>query len=105
MEGAAQSGQVVMASMDVGWSDVGSWSALLEGIGARGEGGVVQPGETVDVGSDDLVVRRVGGRLGVIAPAGPGSMTALQPIAVLRGAAPDLERIRAMIERCAAAGG
>ena len=105
MEGAAQSGQVVMASMDVGWSDVGSWSALLEGIGARGEGGVVQPGETVEVGSDDLVVRRVGGRLGVIAPAGPGSMTALQPIAVLRGAAPDLERIHAMIERCAAAGG
>src|SRR6478752_6590339 len=36
MEGAAQNGQVVMAAMDVGWSDLGSWSALLGAIGARG---------------------------------------------------------------------
>jgi hypothetical protein len=34
MEGAAQSGQVVMASMDVGWSDLGSWTALLAALGA-----------------------------------------------------------------------
>ena len=38
MEGAAQSGDVVMGSMDVGWSDLGSWSALLEALGARGHG-------------------------------------------------------------------
>ena len=37
MEGAAQSGQVVMASMDVGWSDLGSWTALLAALGARGD--------------------------------------------------------------------
>ena len=49
MEGAAQSGQVVMAAMDVGWSDIGSWSALLAALGARGTGAVVQAGETVDV--------------------------------------------------------
>ena len=54
MEGAAQSGQVVMASMDVGWSDLGSWSALLAAIGARGTGAVVQAGETVEVEHDDL---------------------------------------------------
>ena len=36
MEGAAQSGQVVMASMDVGWSDLGSWTALLAALGGRG---------------------------------------------------------------------
>ena len=29
MEGAAQDHQVVMGSMDVGWSDLGSWTALL----------------------------------------------------------------------------
>ena len=40
MEGAARNGQVVMASMDVGWSDLGSWSALLAAIGARGDGTV-----------------------------------------------------------------
>ena len=38
MEGAAQSGQVVMASMDVGWSDLGSWSALLAALGATRHG-------------------------------------------------------------------
>ena len=57
-------------------------------LGARGEGAVVQAGETVEVGDDDLVVRRVDGRLGVIAPPERGSMTATQPIAVLRGSAP-----------------
>jgi mannose-1-phosphate guanylyltransferase len=105
MEGAARNGQVVMASMDVGWSDLGSWTALLAAIGARGEGAVVQAGETVQVAGDDLVVRRVDGRLGVIAPPERGSMTATQPIAVLRGTAPDIDRVRDLIERCADAGG
>ena len=105
LEGAARNGQVVMASMDVGWSDLGSWTALLAAIGARGEGAVVQAGETVHVERDDLVVRRVDGRLGVIAPPERGSMTAAQPIAVLRGAAPDIDLITALIERCAQAGG
>jgi mannose-1-phosphate guanylyltransferase len=105
MEGAARNGQVVMASMDVGWSDLGSWTALLAAIGARGEGSVVQAGETVQVDGDDLVVRRVGGQLGVIAPPERGSMTATQPIAVLRGTAPDIDRVRDLIARCAEAGG
>ncbi len=100
MEAAARDRQVVMGSMDVGWSDLGSWTALLAGIGARGDGGVVQAGETVTVEHGDLVVRRVDGRLGVIVPPERGSMTATQPIAVLRGAAPDIERIRALIDRC-----
>ena len=65
----------------------------------------MQAGETVSVDDDDLVVRRVDGRLGVIAPLERGSMTATQPIAVLRGSAPDLPLIRALIDRCAARGG
>jgi mannose-1-phosphate guanylyltransferase len=105
MEGAAKTGRVVMGSMDVGWSDLGSWTALLAAIGARGEGAVVQAGETVQVDDDDLVVRRVDGRLGVIAPPERGSMTATQPIAVLRGTAPDIDRVRDLIERCAEGGG
>jgi len=105
MEGSARAGRVVMGAMDVGWSDLGSWTALLAAIGARGEGAVVQAGETVQVDGDDLVVRRVDGRLGVIAPPERGSMTATQPIAVLRGTAPDIDRVRDLIERCAEAGG
>lgn len=105
MEGAARAGRVVMGAMDVGWSDLGSWTALLAAIDARGEGAVVQPGETVSVERDDLVVRRVAGRLGVIAPPERGSMTAAQPIAVLRGSAPDIDIVNALIERCAQVGG
>jgi mannose-1-phosphate guanylyltransferase len=105
MEGAARNGQVVMATMDVGWSDLGSWTTLLTAIGAHGEGAIVQAGETVDVDDGDLVVRRVDGRLGVIAPPERGSMTATQPIAVLRGSAPDIALIRGLIDRCSEAGG
>ena len=103
MEGAAQSGQVVMASMDVGWSDLGSWSALLAAIGVRGSGAVVQAGETVEVENDDLIVRRIGGRLGVIAPPERGRMTAAQPIAVLRGSGPDRPTVERLLERCSEA--
>ena len=100
MEGAAQSGQVVMASMDVGWSDLGSWSSLLTALGARGTGAVVQAGETAEVEDDDLVVRRIGGRLGVIAPPERGRMTATQPIAILRGTGPDRAIVEDLLERC-----
>jgi mannose-1-phosphate guanylyltransferase len=101
MEGAAQSGQVVMAAMDVGWSDLGSWSALLAGLGARGTGAVVQAGETIEVEHDDLIVRRIGDRLGVIAPPERGRMTATQPIAILRGTGPDRSTVERLLERCA----
>lgn len=104
MESAARDGHVVMGSVDVGWSDLGSWTSLLAAIGARGEGTVVQPGETVEVAADDLVIRRVDGRLGIINPE-RGSMTAAQPVAVLRGAAADRGAITALIERCAEPGG
>ena len=60
MEGAAQDGQVVMAAMDVGWSDLGSWSALLGAIGARGTGAVVQAGD--DGRGRDGRPRRAAGR-------------------------------------------
>ena len=100
MEGAAQSGQVAMASMDVGWSDLGSWTALLAALGARGTGAVVQAGESVEVDHDDLIVRRTSGRLGVIAPPERGRMTATKPIAILRGTGPDRSIVEDLLERC-----
>lgn len=100
MESAAQSGHVVMASMDVGWSDLGSWTALLAALGARGSGAVVQAGETVEVEDHDLIVRRTGGRLGVIAPPERGRMTATKPIAILRGTGPDRALVEELLERC-----
>ena len=100
MEGAARDGRVVMAAMDVGWSDIGNWTALLAAIGVPGTGEVVQAGERVEVAKGDLVVRRVNGRPGVVEPPESGSMTALQPIAVLRGAASGADRIEDMLRRC-----
>src|SRR5262249_19370829 len=67
MEGAAADHRVVMGAMDVGWSDLGGWSALLAALAGGNAGGatgrVVQTGETVSVGDDDLVVRPRDGHL------------------------------------------
>lgn len=101
MEGSAARGQVVMGAMEVGWSDLGSWTALLGAIDAHGTGLVVKAGETVEVSTDDLVIRRTDGRLGVISPIEPGRMTAVQPIAVLRSTARDRAKVEALLERCA----
>ena len=100
MEAAARDGRVVMAAMDVGWSDIGSWSALLGAIGAAGTADLVQAGETVETAAGDLVVRRLNGRLGLVPVIESGSMTALQTIAVLRGATADATRIEDMLRRC-----
>lgn len=73
MESAAADHQVVMAAMDVGWSDLGSWTALLGALaggtadGATGR--VVQTGETLELGPDDLVIRAADGKL--IVESGP----------------------------------
>ena len=99
MESAARDGKVVMGSMDVGWSDIGSWTELLAAVSAGGTGSVVQPGDRIDVNADDLVVRRADGAVRVIRPLQAGNMTATQPIAVLRGADP--RAVEALLARCA----
>jgi mannose-1-phosphate guanylyltransferase len=67
MESAAADHRVVMASMDVGWSDLGSWGALLGAIAGHelgaATGRVVQTGETFRLDDGDLVVRAVNDRL------------------------------------------
>ncbi|HEY8439585.1 MAG TPA: sugar phosphate nucleotidyltransferase [Candidatus Limnocylindrales bacterium] len=78
MESAAGDHRVVMAAMDVGWSDLGSWTALLAAIGGEDADGaagrVVQTGETIHLAPDDLVIRTVGGHLVVDDPAAfPGA--------------------------------
>jgi mannose-1-phosphate guanylyltransferase len=98
MESAARDGRVVMAGMEVGWSDIGSWSALLEATGAGGTGAVVRPGEAIDVAPEDLIVRRADGAIRVLRPLQGGSMTATQPIAVLRGADP--AAVEVLLARC-----
>lgn len=108
MESAAADHQVVMGAMDVGWSDLGSWTALLKAIagdridGATGR--VVQTGETIDLGPDDLVVRPAGGRL--VVESGPavagdagGTIVADGVWAHLAGARHLIEEVRGLLDR------
>lgn len=97
MESAARDGRVVMAAMDVGWSDLGSWSALLAALGADATGRVVQANEPADALADDLIIERVGGRLTV--ESGPRGILATTPTALLRGAAPDRDIVEALVDR------
>lgn len=101
MEHAADAGRVVMGAMDVGWSDLGSWTALLSDLGGAGTGRVVQAGETADAGPDDLVVERVAGRL--TATGGPRGILATTPTALLTGAAASRSIIDALLERVSVA--
>jgi mannose-1-phosphate guanylyltransferase len=103
MEPAASEGIVVMGGMHVGWSDLGSWTALLARLGARGTGRVVPPGEAARAGPTDLVVARVDGRL--VLDDGPRDILASAPVAVLEGTAPDRAIVEALISRVSAAEG
>ncbi len=103
MEPAATAGLVVMAAMEVGWTDVGTWPALLEVLGAPGiDGAVVEPGTSVLTAEGDLVIAK--GPSGItVRDVGEGTITADAPIALLRGARPHLPVVQALLDRCAAA--
>jgi len=102
MEGAAADHRVVMAAMDVGWSDLGSWSALVRAIAGGNDRGatgrVVQSGESIEVGPNDLVVRPVDGRLGVDSPP-RGTIVADGVWAHLAGARHLGAEVRALLDR------
>ena len=108
MESAATDQRVVMGAMAVGWSDLGSWTALLAAIsGDRTDGAtgrVVQTGETIALGPDDLVVRPAGGRLVVesgpsLAGGADGPIVADGVWAHLAGARHLETDVRALLER------
>jgi mannose-1-phosphate guanylyltransferase len=101
MEAAAADGRVIMGAMDVGWSDLGSWTQLLEAIGIRGaEGRVVQAGASDAAGDDDLVVRRVDGQL--VLDSGPrdGILDASGPSAILAQGRAHRAVVEALLARC-----
>jgi mannose-1-phosphate guanylyltransferase/mannose-6-phosphate isomerase len=62
LEPAAAAGRVAMLSADVGWSDLGSWSALRNALAAQGgavtdePAGVVGRGPRSDLGSERTLV-------------------------------------------------
>jgi mannose-1-phosphate guanylyltransferase len=108
MESAAADHRVVMGAMDVGWSDLGSWTALLAAIAGDRVGGatgrVVQTGETIEVGPDDLIVHSVEGRLvveaGPVVAGGSGGTIAADGVwAHLAGAAHLVGEVESLLDR------
>lgn len=69
MEPASLDGRVAVVPTDVGWSDLGSWAALLDALAADAidTDGVValsgDGGQSMDVGSRNVLVSTQGGRL------------------------------------------
>ncbi len=110
MEPAAATGQVVMGSMDVGWSDLGSWTPLLGELGGRGRarrparrGGRGRRRRTSWSGA-------IAGRLARGRPARqprPGRYDGRVdwPVALLTGARPRQARIEALLDRVPNPGG
>jgi len=103
MEPAGAAGEVVMATLDVGWSDVGTWPALLEVLGATGiDAEVVEAGSTEAVTARDLLVER--GAVGLVVRDAPdGRIVPENPIALLREARTARPVVQALLDRCAAA--
>ena len=99
MEGAASDRRVAMASMSVGWSDLGSWTQLLAALGGTGAGRVVSPNEEAHADEADLVIERIAGRLSVTG--GPRDILAANPVALLVGAATNRVPVDALVARVA----
>jgi len=100
MEPAAADGLVVMAGMDVGWSDVGTWRALLDALvgGYDGAARVVPPTESAALASDDLaVLRSEDNRL--VLESGPAELRSAQPIGLLPAARPHAGALTQLLAR------
>jgi mannose-1-phosphate guanylyltransferase len=63
LEPASLEGIVGVVPMDVGWSDLGSWAALMDALVDSTASSVVTRGDTLDVGSTSLLVESETGRL------------------------------------------
>ncbi len=55
-EPAAADGRMAVVPLDAGWSDIGSWSALLEALSAHSGASLVASGQHLDRGSERVLV-------------------------------------------------
>jgi mannose-1-phosphate guanylyltransferase len=97
MEPAARDGRVVMGAMDVGWDDLGGWTALLGATGIGGSGRVVQAGEQAEAAADELIVERLDGRLSLAT--GPRAILGTSPSAILRDVTGGRSRLEELLDR------
>jgi mannose-1-phosphate guanylyltransferase len=100
MQPAAAEGQVAMTAMNVGWSDVGTWTALLDALvgGYVAPARVVPPGEEARLADGDLAVVRDAGNFLWLAW-GPMDLASAQPMGLLPDARPHGAAIEALLMR------
>ena len=55
-EQAAAEGRMAVVPLDAGWSDIGSWSALLEALSAKTGTDMIGSGQHMDRGSQRVLV-------------------------------------------------
>jgi mannose-1-phosphate guanylyltransferase/mannose-6-phosphate isomerase len=108
LEPASVMGQVAVVPADVGWSDLGSWDALLSAAGDDGGSTVVaihrEPGsQVIDVGADRVLIHAAGGRL--VTVVGIRDVIVVDtPDALLVCAADAAQDVRQVVERLVADG-
>jgi mannose-1-phosphate guanylyltransferase len=102
MEKAAAKPQVVMGVMNVGWNDLGSWTALLGELGLPGiEATIAAAGEPFEAGADDLAVWRLAsGRLASASGVDATMVETSGPVGILRGARTFKPEIDDLLDRC-----
>lgn len=100
MQPAAAEGQIVMAAMDVGWSDVGTWAALLDALvgGYRASARVVPAGEHAVLEEADLAVTR-GSDDVLRVEGGSQALSSQLPLAWLANAAPHRAAVEDLVAR------
>jgi mannose-1-phosphate guanylyltransferase len=55
-EPAAAEGRMAVVPLDAGWSDIGSWSSLLEALSAKSGSSLVASGQHLDRGSERVLI-------------------------------------------------
>lgn len=103
LEPASVEGTVSVVPAEIGWSDVGSWAALLDA--RSGEGGphhLVSDGRALDDGSDDVLVISAGDRL-VVTVGLRGTIVVDTPDVVLVCARDHAQDVKRIVDRLAAA--
>jgi mannose-1-phosphate guanylyltransferase len=110
LEPASVMGQVAVVPADVGWSDLGSWDALLIASGDDGDGStatVAIHGEygsqVIEVGAERVLVHAAGGRL--VAVVGLHDIIVVDtPDALLVCASDSAQGVKQVVERLTTAG-
>lgn len=99
-EPAAAEGRMAVVPLDAGWSDIGSWSALLEALSATQGSSLVASGQHIDRGSARVLVH--GGDRLVVTVGLEDIIVVDTPDALLVCARERAEEIKAVLDEIAA---